>query len=150
MNVALLGSTIEIDESALEASPEAIRAQVGEYAAGERRAFELPVAYPDGLLGDVMAAMAAIPYGKTRSYGEIAADLGTAPVAVGRACGRNPVPPVVPCHRVLGSDGALRGYSAADGVATKRRLLELEAGVADGTVQTRLSAGVTPPNHAKR
>lgn len=150
MEVALLGSTIEIDESFLGAAPDEIRSQVGEYAAGERRDFELVVEYPDGLLGAVMAAMSRIPYGATLTYGDLAAELGTAPVAVGRACGRNPAPVVVPCHRVVGSDGGLRGYSAADGVATKRRLLELEARVAGGTVQSRLPDGASSPNHAKR
>ncbi len=65
-------------------------------------------------------------------------DLETSPIAVGQACGRNPVPVIVPCHRVVGSDGSLNGYSAADGVETKRRLLELETPEQD-TVQTRLA-----------
>ena len=150
MNVELLGSTIEIDESRIAEPPETIRTQVEAYAAGERRTFELTVERPDGLVGDVMAAMAEIPYGETRTYGDLAADLGTAPVAVGGACGRNPVPVVVPCHRVVGSDGGLRGYSAADGVATKRRLLDLEAAVASGSVQTRLGDESSSANHAKR
>jgi len=127
MNVSILNSTIEIDESVIAAPPEEIRAQVREYERGERYAFDLDVDFPDGVTGEVMAAMAAIPYGETRSYGAIAAGLDTAPVAVGQACGRNPVPLVVPCHRVVGTNGDLRGYSAADGITTKRRLLELEA-----------------------
>ena len=87
--------------------------------------------------------MAAIPYGETRTYGEIAAELDSAPIAVGGACGRNPVPVVVPCHRVVGSDGGLRGYSAADGIATKRRLLELEGAIAE-----RPGAGRADGSHA--
>lgn len=149
MNVDLLGSTIEVDDSFVVESADEIRRQVDEFAAGQRRDFELSVEFPDGLLGDVIAAMTRIPYGETRSYGDLAADLDTAPVAIGRACGRNPVPVVVPCHRVVGSDGRLRGYSAADGVATKRRLLELERRVATGSVQTRLPAS-SSPNDAKR
>ena len=150
MKVELLGSTIEIDETAVAESTEEIRSQVREYARGERRAFDLAVDVPDGLLGDVMDAMAEIPYGETRTYGDLAADLGTAPVAVGRACGRNPVPVVVPCHRVVGSDGGLKGYSAADGVATKRRLLELERRVATGSTQARLTGSGWESGHAKR
>lgn len=127
MHVAILGSTLEIDESAIAEAPAEIREQVREYGRGDRRTFDLTVRFPDGVSGDVLAAMAEIPYGETRTYGDLAADLDTAAVAVGQACGRNPVPLVVPCHRVVGADGGLRGYSAADGVATKRRLLDLEA-----------------------
>lgn len=137
MDVDVLGTTIEIDASVIAASPAEIRAQVRAYERGDRRAFELDVELPDGLTGEVMAAMTEIPYGETRTYGELATSLETAPVAVGQACGRNPVPIVVPCHRVVGSDGGLGGFSAAGGVATKRRLLEFESRVQTG--QTRLS-----------
>ena len=70
----------------------------------------------------------AIPPGETRSYGEVAAALGEpgAAQAVGRALGRNPVPIVVPCHRVLAADGRLHGFSAPGGIETKRRMLALE------------------------
>ena len=139
MKLSILDSTIEIDESVIAEPDDEIRRQVREYERGERRAFDLTVRFLDGITGDVMAAMAEIPYGETRTYGDLADDLDTAPVAVGQACGRNPVAVVVPCHRVVGSDGGLRGYSSADGVATKRRLLEFEARQA-GTepIQTRL------------
>jgi methylated-DNA-[protein]-cysteine S-methyltransferase len=150
MNVAVLGSTVVIDETAVAESADEIRRQAPEYAAGDRRSFDLAVDRPEGLLGEVMAAMAEIPYGETRTYGDLAADLGTASVAVGRACGRNPAPVVVPCHRVVGSDGGLKGYSAADCVATKRRLFEHEAAVAGGSVQSRLSGMAWAPGHAKR
>lgn len=139
MNVDLLESTIELDESFVAHSPSEIRAQVREYERGDRHDFDLTVAVPDGFLGEVMTAMCEIPYGQTRSYGDLAADLETAPVAVGRGCARNPVPLIVPCHRVVASDGSLRGYSAGDGLATKRRLLDLEATErGDRAVQTRL------------
>jgi methylated-DNA-[protein]-cysteine S-methyltransferase len=127
MELSILDDPIRIDGSSIVEPPEEIRTQIREYERGERRTFDLEVSLPEGLTGEVMAAMADIPYGETRTYGELAADLDTAPVAVGGACGRNPVPVVVPCHRVVGSDGGLKGYSAADGVATKRRLLEFEA-----------------------
>jgi len=138
MNVELFGRTVELDASRIDASDSAasIREQVREYAAGERRAFDLRVALPDGFTGAVMAEIQAIPYGETRTYGEIAEALDTAPVAVGRACGTNPVPLVVPCHRVVGAD-SLGGYSAGDGLALKERLLALEgASVVEGEVGT--------------
>ncbi|WP_254543092.1 methylated-DNA--[protein]-cysteine S-methyltransferase [Halomarina pelagica] len=127
MRVSVLGSDLVLDERSLDADPDEVREQVREYERGERRSFDLPIRFPDTFTGRVMRAMAAIPYGETRTYGDLAADLDTAPVAVGGACGRNPVPLVVPCHRVVGSDGDLRGFSAADGVACKRRLLDFEA-----------------------
>lgn len=77
----------------------------------------------------VWAITARIPKGKVVRYADIARALKTTGYrAVGNALNRNPYAPAVPCHRVVGSDGGLGGYSAADGVATKRRLLELEAG----------------------
>ncbi|MFB6154963.1 MAG: methylated-DNA--[protein]-cysteine S-methyltransferase [Haloferacaceae archaeon] len=139
VKVAIFGDTVEVDESLVDEPPAEIRAQVDEYERGDRRAFDLTVEFPDGLTGEVMAAMAEIPYGETRTYGSIAADLGTSPVAVGQACGRNPVPLVVPCHRVVRTDGGLGGYSGGDGVATKRRLLDLEASErGENSDQTRL------------
>lgn len=126
MNVDIFETTVEIDESVIAESPAAIREQVHEYERGDRRTFDLTVTNLKGITGEVMAAMVDIPYGETRTYSEIAEQLDTAPVAIGQACARNPVPLVVPCHRVVGSDGDLTGYSAAGGVATKRRLLDLE------------------------
>ncbi|WP_096389060.1 methylated-DNA--[protein]-cysteine S-methyltransferase [Halopenitus persicus] len=146
MKVSVQSRTLEIDETYVAEPPAEIRDQIRAYDRGDRRAFDLSVTTPDGLTGDVMAAMTEIPYGETRTYGEIAAAVGSAPVAVGQACGRNPVPIVVPCHRVVGSDGTLGGYSAAGGVATKRRLLEFESRRAGpGSVQTRLPTGREGP-----
>lgn len=127
MNVQLLDGRVDIDLAYLNVGADALREQVGQYAAGDRRTFDLEVSFPDSFTGRVMEAMAAIPYGETRTYGDLASELGTAPRAVGGGCGRNPVPVVVPCHRVVRSDGGLGGYSAAGGVALKRRLLEHEA-----------------------
>jgi O-6-methylguanine DNA methyltransferase len=72
----------------------------------------------------------AIPYGQTRTYREIAAQIGTpnAPRAVGRANATNPMPLVIPCHRVIGTDGKLHGYGGAGGLKTKRWLLTMEGG----------------------
>ena len=72
----------------------------------------------------VWDALLAIPYGETRTYGELAAALGSSPRAVGTAVGKNPISVIIPCHRVLGADGSLTGY--AGGLDRKRVLLELE------------------------
>ncbi|MGQ2913181.1 MULTISPECIES: methylated-DNA--[protein]-cysteine S-methyltransferase [unclassified Aeromicrobium] len=102
--------------------------QLQEYFTGDRRSFDLPLAN-DGteFQRKVWGELRRIPFGETASYGEIARRLGYEPVisrAVGAANGANPLPIVVPCHRVVGSDGSLTGY--AGGVERKRVLLELE------------------------
>lgn len=131
MDVEVLGGEVVVDESHVAEGGEAVRGQLGEYERGERRSFELTVGFPDSFAGRVMRAIAEIPYGETRTYGDLAAALDTAPIAAGAACGRNPVPVVVPCHRVVASDGSLRGYSEPGGVALKRRLLDHERRVVD-------------------
>ena len=104
-------------------------AQLGAYFRGERERFDLPLAAPaEGLLGRVLAALAEVPYGETVSYKELtlAAGLDAARVReVGSALGRNPLAIVIPCHRVIGSDGSLVGFGG--GLERKRRLLDLEA-----------------------
>lgn len=100
-------------------------AQLGEYFAGNRQEFDLPTAFRPGLLGAVMKAMCAIPYGETRTYGDLAADLGAPAQAIGQACGANPIPIIVPCHRILAANN-LGGYSGAGGIETKVALLRLE------------------------
>jgi methylated-DNA-[protein]-cysteine S-methyltransferase len=103
------------------------RAQLGEYFAGTRRAFDLPLA-PRGTAFQraVWRALATIPYGETISYRALAERIGqpSAMRAVGAANGRNPLPIVVPCHRVIGADGSLTGFGG--GLPTKRFLLQLE------------------------
>jgi methylated-DNA-[protein]-cysteine S-methyltransferase len=74
----------------------------------------------------VWRMMSEIPYGETATYGGMAMALGSGPRAVGMACGRNPLPIVVPCHRVLGSGGSEGGYSGGQGLKTKHKLLALE------------------------
>lgn len=112
------------DHDATPLLAEAAR-QLGEYFAGTRRVFDLPIAFRPGLQGAVMRAMCAIPFGETRTYGDLAADLGAPAQAIGRACGGNPVPVIVPCHRILGATG-LGGFSAPGGVETKVALLRHE------------------------
>jgi methylated-DNA-[protein]-cysteine S-methyltransferase len=106
-----------------------LRRQLAEYFAGERREFDLELA-PEGTPFErsVWEALRTIPFGETRSYGEIAAAIGHpgAARAVGRANGANPIPIVVPCHRVIGSNGSLTGFGG--GLENKSRLLELEGG----------------------
>ncbi|BAE53360.1 methylated-DNA--[protein]-cysteine S-methyltransferase [Paramagnetospirillum magneticum] len=103
------------------------RDQLEEYFDGKRTSFDLPLA-PHGTAFQqkVWAALSRIPFGQTRSYGELAEELGTAPRALGGACGRNPIPVIIPCHRVLGANGAMGGYSGIDGVETKEFLLRHE------------------------
>lgn len=103
------------------------RTQIGDYFAGRLRAFDLPLA-PQGtdFQQRVWMALRAIPYGATISYRDLADRIGkpSAMRAVGAANGRNPLPIVVPCHRVIGADGSLTGFGG--GLPTKRFLLELE------------------------
>ncbi len=101
--------------------------QLGQYFAGERTAFELALSLPDDPFARrVWDRIAAIPYGRTRSYGELARELGDPGLAqqAGAAAARNRLCIVVPCHRLVGADGALTGY--AGGLARKRALLDLE------------------------
>ena len=104
--------------------------QLGEYFAGTRTAFDLPLA-PQGTAFQraVWAQLDAIPYGETRSYADIARAIGrpTATRAVGAANGQNPLPIVAPCHRVIGSNGALTGFGG--GLPNKILLLDLESRV---------------------
>jgi methylated-DNA-[protein]-cysteine S-methyltransferase len=105
----------------------AVARQLRAYFAGELRSFELPLA-PRGtpFQQRVWTALADIPYGSTRTYGQLAQQLGQplAARAVGLANARNPIPIVIPCHRLVGADGALVGYGG--GLANKRWLLALE------------------------
>ena len=107
----------------------AAREQLGEYFAGERTGFDLPLAMAGTEFErEVWAELERIPYGQTTSYGEIARRIGRPDRAraVGAANGRNPISIVVPCHRVIGADGSLTGYGG--GLERKRFLLELAGG----------------------
>ncbi|MDR1933937.1 MAG: methylated-DNA--[protein]-cysteine S-methyltransferase [Spirochaetales bacterium] len=107
--------------------------QIEEYAAGKRKRFELPL-LPAGTVfqKSVWQALCTIPYGQTRSYKQIAAGVGnpSACRAVGMANNRNPIPIIIPCHRVVGSNGTLVGY--AGGLEMKKRLLDLEVSYSQG------------------
>ena len=104
------------------------RRELDDYFAGRRHAFELPIDWQlsHGFLLRARQGIAAIPYGETRTYTDLARGAGNerAVRAAGSACSRNPIPLVVPCHRVLRSDGSLGGY--AGGLAMKEELLKME------------------------
>ncbi|MCB0818773.1 MAG: methylated-DNA--[protein]-cysteine S-methyltransferase, partial [Flavobacteriales bacterium] len=133
------GHDAALEDLARAVSPRVIRAparldevrrELDQYFAGRRRQFDLPLdrRLSRGFRGRVQALLPAIPFGRTCSYGELAALAGSprAVRAVGSACATNPLPIVVPCHRVRRSDGSLGGY--AGGLDAKRALLALEGG----------------------
>jgi len=138
-NTAIATLTHRLGALDLVAGEEALApalAQLVAYFAGERRDFDLPL----DLRGTpfqraVWRASCIIPYGETRHYWEIAASLGNpaAARAVGAANAANPLPPLIPCHRLIGADGALRGHRS--GLATKRWLLEHERGRVGGVAR---------------
>ena len=109
-----------------------VRRELDEYFAGERQVFEVPLdrCLSTGFMRSAQEAISRIPYGAVASYGDIAAGAGQpgATRAAGTACRTNPIPVVVPCHRVLRSDGSIGGYAGdmAGGLDIKRHLLALE------------------------
>jgi methylated-DNA-[protein]-cysteine S-methyltransferase len=100
--------------------------EIDGYFGGKRQEFDLPIR-PIGKPSEIKVwqAMAAIPYGETRTYGDIAKAIGINARAVGRACSRNPIPILLPCHRVVAANG-LGGFSAPGGSDWKGKLLVLE------------------------
>jgi len=103
------------------------KCQLDLYFDGALTKFDLPLA-PHGTAfqNKVWQAMVNISYGKTKGYGDIALALNSGARPVGTACGRNPIPIIIPCHRVVGAGGALGGYSGEGGTVTKTSLLALE------------------------
>jgi O-6-methylguanine DNA methyltransferase len=116
------------DATLAQSAPRAMTHELEEYARGERRVFDLPLNWSriQPFQRAVLETANRIPYGETRTYGWIAREIGKphAARAVGAALGANPIPIILPCHRVIGSDGGLHGYGG--GLPLKRRLLELE------------------------
>jgi methylated-DNA-[protein]-cysteine S-methyltransferase len=104
--------------------------QISEYLEGKRQTFDIPIDWSvmTPFQQQALRATFAIPYGQVTSYGDLARQLGAprAARAVGRAQATNPMPLVIPCHRVIGADGGLHGYGAGDGLETKAWLLRLE------------------------
>jgi methylated-DNA-[protein]-cysteine S-methyltransferase len=126
-NESISRITIDRDGTAKPASCDAVRAaadQLEAYFAGERLTFDLPLAPLRTPRGDALrAAIIAVSAGETASYGVVAAKIGSSARAIGQACRNNPLPIVVPCHRIVGGTGH---YSAGDGIATKNWLLDHE------------------------
>ena len=100
-------------------------AQLHAYFDGRLTKFDLVLDWGGGLQSQVRRAMAAIPFGATRTYGDLAREISVPAQAIGQACGANPLPILIPCHRILGATG-LGGYSAKGGVETKVWLLRHE------------------------
>ena len=112
--------------------------QLGAYFAGKLKSFDLPLDPPGTLFQkNICKQMLAIPYGETRTYGDIARDLRTSPRPVGNACGYNPIPVIIPCHRVL-SNAGLGGYSGHGGLDTKQLLLHIEGVQLETSTQMNL------------
>ncbi len=127
-------SAVRFDSDGLEtikSTPEldAASMQLGEYFAGSRQLFSLPLAMPEAPFDRaVLAQLGRIPYGERTTYGAVTSELGLEPDLVRKvaaAIGRNPLPILIPCHRVVGADGSLTGYGG--GLERKARLLALEA-----------------------
>lgn len=126
------GAVVSLDwgipdaESSTPLLDEAI-SQLEAYFHGLRRRFDLPLA-PIGtpFQQRVWGALSEIPFGETLCYGDVAKTLATAARAIGTACARNPIPIIIPCHRVVSAAGDMGGYSGFNGVATKQHLLNLE------------------------
>lgn len=110
----------------------AAKTEIIEYLNNERKEFSIPL-NPTGtnFQESVWAIIAKIPYGQTRTYGEIANQLNSAPRPIGGACGKNPIPILIPCHRVIGANNKLTGFSGGFGVQTKQGLIKLETQVKD-------------------
>jgi methylated-DNA-[protein]-cysteine S-methyltransferase len=123
------GTTPALPES--DRDPDALSPateQLEQYFRGERDRFELALEIAGTpFQRSVWDALRTIPYGTTTTYGALARELEAQPRAVGAAVGATPIPIVIPCHRVIGSDGSLTGYGG--GLPRKRALLDLEAGV---------------------
>ena len=103
--------------------------QLDEYFAGHRRDFDLPLHFQGTPFQEaIWTTLRAIGHGETVSYRELGeqAGVGRAPRAVGGAVGKNPIPVIIPCHRVLATTGRITGYSGGEGIPTKEKLLNLE------------------------
>jgi methylated-DNA-[protein]-cysteine S-methyltransferase len=127
---AALGSSLSTPQSAPRDLLDEVIKQVSEYLQGRRRIFDLPLdtSSLNPFEARVHRLTIAIPFGEVRTYGDIAAELGShnGSRAVGGAQARNPLPLFIPCHRVVGTDRKLHGFAAPEGIRTKAWLLQLE------------------------
>ena len=126
------GAIVSLDWGAVnggEETPLLVEAvhQLDSYFDGALKDFDLPLApFGTAFQKKLWTALQAIPYGETLTYGQLALRIDSGPRAIGGACGRNPIPVIIPCHRVLASGGKMGGYSGLDGLDTKKFLLRLE------------------------
>lgn len=122
----LRGADVRVDRARLAG----VLNQLSQYLSKEKRSLDVTVDWSllTPFQADVLRLVKAIPYGETRTYQQIAEQMGSpgAARAVGQANATNPMPILIPCHRVVGADGSLRGYGGAGGVETKAWLLKLE------------------------
>ena len=128
MIVEGLDADFVIDDDLIEESEEEIRKQVHEFLDGKRKVFDLNFSFPYAGLGFVLKSIDEIPYGETRTYSEIADEVNSSAIAVGSYCGRNPLPLIIPCHRVIGKNN-LGGYKS--GRSVKKKLLDIENSLPD-------------------
>ncbi len=124
MEIRINKEAVDIRESLLDKSSEEIRKQVRQYLDKERTWFNFEVELSKDFTDQVLREIQAIPYGSTKTYGEIADNIDSSAIAVGQACGRNPVPVIIPCHRVISANG-LGGYKYSSKL--KKYLLDLES-----------------------
>lgn len=123
MKIKVFNSQLTLREKFIQESEEVIREQLEEYLDGSRKSFDLNFSLHDTAQGDILREINRIPYGETRTYSEIAEKTGSAAIAVGQTCSQNPLPLVIPCHRVVGKN-SIGGYQA--GKEVKKELLEIE------------------------
>ena len=124
MEIRINNEAVEIREILLDKSSEEIGKQVRQYLDKERSRFNFEVELSKDFTDQVLREIQAIPYGSTKTYGEIADNIDSSAIAVGQACGRNPVPVIIPCHRVVSANG-LGGYKYSSKL--KKYLLDLES-----------------------
>lgn len=128
MELKVKGAKLVLNEENVLEPEEKVYRQLNQYLNGERREFNLELDMSEGFTQKVLNQVNRIPYGQTRSYSEIAEKLDSSAVAVGQACGRNPIPLIIPCHRVVGKN-SLGGYK--HGKDVKAHLLDLESEIQD-------------------
>ena len=124
MEIRINNEAVEIRERLLDKSSEEIGKQVRQYLDKDRTRFNFEVELSKDFTDQVLREIQAIPYGSTKTYGEIADNIDSSAIAVGQACGRNPVPVIIPCHRVISANG-LGGYKYSSKL--KKYLLDLES-----------------------
>lgn len=125
MIVAAFSGELVIDEDLVDQTESEIREQIQEYLEKERKTFSLDTSFPGGGEGFVLRKVSQIPYGETRTYGAVADEVEIDKLKLGEYLDRNPLPPIIPSHRVVG-ENSIGSYKA--GREVKRRLLELERG----------------------